>query len=110
FVDIQPSLVPKLYDASPVLYQPELCISCARLTSFISSVTLSMYLPQLFICARALLYSVAAFSICAVVAVVLFVKSSCFFLASSTTSRSEERRVGKECRSRGWPDHYKERE
>src|SRR5438876_10084451 len=24
--------------------------------------------------------------------------------------RSEERRVGKECRSRGWPDQYKEKE
>src|SRR5690554_7819692 len=29
--------------------------------------------------------------------------------ARRTLERSEERRVGKECRSRGWPVHYKER-
>src|SRR5699024_12178088 len=28
----------------------------------------------------------------------------------SSLSRSEERRVGKECRSRWWPDHYKEKQ
>src|SRR5438034_2377446 len=30
-------------------------------------------------------------------------------VARSESSRSEERRVGKECRSRGWPDHEKKK-
>src|SRR5690554_8136408 len=29
---------------------------------------------------------------------------------ASRDERSEERRVGKECRSRGWPDHEKKKE
>src|SRR5690242_21672036 len=31
-------------------------------------------------------------------------------LGPLTVTRSEERRVGKECRSRGWADHYKKKE
>src|SRR5437764_13730966 len=31
-------------------------------------------------------------------------------LAHSSSQRSEERRVGKECRSRGSPDHYKKKD
>src|SRR5688572_33203457 len=29
--------------------------------------------------------------------------------AEAIASRSEERRVGKECRSRWWPDHYRKK-
>src|SRR5258705_11406783 len=34
-------------------------------------------------------------------------KAKLSVLAGRSESRAEERRVGKECRSRWWPDHYK---
>src|SRR5687767_15825965 len=36
-------------------------------------------------------------------------RSPSFPIASEGSARSEERRVGKECRSRGWPDHEKKK-
>src|SRR5438045_9236101 len=36
-------------------------------------------------------------------------KNQAISKSSLTDSRSEERRVGKECRSRGWPEHKKTR-
>src|SRR5438034_11137908 len=33
-----------------------------------------------------------------------------YFLDSGKAGRSEERRVGKECRSRWWPDHEKKKD